>query len=448
MPMSAVRTTSAHGLVLLRQLVKKPANYGLARGGSLKTIVEFTAQHPYCVRDAEASAKRMIKECLEGSASGKSKARQIKHRIARQVFRAKEGLAWAEMDHRLGIKSGFWNVGRYCRLAKCLCVLSALQSYLNDRFPKVCNYSSIEATARLAGFCQQRQRGWKALQNHLDHCGVDWQAGVVAHLGRRHASRNGLGPPNAVRRDKQGNLWIVQYGKRSRINSVLASLFARLCGCPGAEICPSFLDYDLRNGRPCFVRPYIKARQVHGIDLFSKKQLINLIAHSRRRCSQTLCQAVTCRILGSNLPNKVIIDAFGNCIFVSDDRSFIINDPRATPGEQAARNAETCFASIPADLIEVSARIPGVLEDLVAFVTRVEEIPPLVYEGIVRNASLSEEHLCNLYDVDTRSAGATITIETLEGWIANLLARRWAVRKALVQQFGEVLGTIPTVLVR
>ena len=83
-----------------------------------------------------------------------------------------------------------------------------------------------------------------------------------------------------------------------------------------------------------------------------------------------------------------------------------------------------------------------------AFVTRVEEIPPLVYEGIVRNASLSEEHLCNLYDVDTRSAGATITIETLEGWIANLLARRWAVRKALVQQFGEVLGTIPTVLVR
>jgi hypothetical protein len=53
------------------------------------------------------------------------------------------------------------------------------------------------------------------------------------------------------------------------MNAVLASIFARLSGCPGTEICSSFLDYDPRNMRPCSVQPSIKAHPVPQFDSLS-----------------------------------------------------------------------------------------------------------------------------------------------------------------------------------
>jgi len=50
-------------------------------------------------------------------------------------------------------------------------------------------------------------------------------------------------------------------------------------------------------------------------------------------------------------------------------------------------------------------RIPEALEDLDAFVARVEAIPVLVYEGLVRNASFREDQLGGLSYLDTMDSG-------------------------------------------
>src|SRR5262249_4275749 len=62
--------------------------------------------------------------------------------------------------------------------------------------------------------------------------------------------------------DRDGNLRIINYRPEFLMNAVLASIFARLSGCPGTEVCSSFLDYDPRNMRHCSVQPYIKAHSV------------------------------------------------------------------------------------------------------------------------------------------------------------------------------------------
>jgi len=43
--------------------------------------------------------------------------------------------------------------------------------------------------------------------------------------------------------DRDGNLWIINYRPEFFMNAVLASIFARLSGCCGTEVCSSFLDY-------------------------------------------------------------------------------------------------------------------------------------------------------------------------------------------------------------
>lgn len=97
-------------------------------------------------------------------------------------------------------------------------------------------------------------------------------------------------------------------------------------------------------------------------------------------------------------------------------------------------------AAVSVDL-KATAEIPGVLEDLAAFVTRVEAIPALVYEGLVRNASFREDQLCSLYYMDTMGSRALGSVKALDRWIAQLLARKQTVRATLARRLREVFGS-------
>jgi hypothetical protein len=443
--MAASRSTSAAGLVLLNEVVKRPADYGLGhRHAFLKSILAFTIRYPHCVRHGEASATRKIKRCLGRSRHEQSDAAHIHRRIRRQLRQVEEGLAWIDLDLRLNVTSCFWNVGRYSRLARHVCVLAALCRYRRRHFSGA-TFKPVNAVAtRVARLTQLKERSWKAVQDHLSRCGLDWQAGVAAHLGERAelGSVATGGTEKVVRCDQDGNTWLVKYGPESLVNPVLASIFARLSGCPGAEICPSFLDFDPREKRPCSVQPYIRAKPVRPLDRRTKADLIHMIGGSRRRGSQMLCQAVSQWILEDIDGNQVIFDGFANVVFVDHDRSFFIDDHRVTTDFQAVLEARenTDVSAVPADLIKATARIPGVLEDLAAFVTRVEAIPALVYEGLVRNASFREDQLCSSYYLDTMGARALGSIKALDRWITHLLARKQTVRPTLARRLREVLG--------
>ncbi len=443
--MAASRSASTAGLVLLKEVVKRPADYGLGEGHApLKNILEFTKRHPRCVREGEASASRKIKRCLERSRHKESDAAHVQRRIRRQLRKVKEGLAWTDLDLRLNVTSRFWNVGRYSRLAWRVCVLAALCRYRRRHFSEAPLKPGNAVATRVARLTHLKQRSWKAVQDHLSRCGLDWQADVGPQLGDTAELGNAAtgGTEKVVRYDQDENTWLVKYSPESLVNPVLASIFARLSGCPGAEICPSFLDYDPREKRPCSVRPYIRAKPVRRLDHRNKADLIRLIDGSRRRGSQMLCQAVTQWILKDIDGNQVIIDGFANLVLVDHDRSFFIDDHQVTTDFQAALEAreKTDVSAVPADLIKATARIPGVLEDLAAFLTRVEAIPDMVYEGLVRNASFREDQLCSLYYIDTMGSRALGSLKALDRWIAHLLARKHTVRATLARRLREVLG--------
>jgi hypothetical protein len=155
-----------------------------------------------------------------------------------------------------------------------------------------------------------------------------------------------------------------------------------------------------------------------------------------------LCQAVAQWILENIDANQAVIDGFGNCVLIDHDRSFFINEHRVTTDWRAAWDArkQAGASTVPADLIEATAQIPGVLEDLAAFVARVEAIPASVYEGLVRNASFREAQLCSLFYLDAMAPQALDSIKALERWIAHLLARKATVGAALARRLREVLG--------
>jgi hypothetical protein len=443
--MAASQSASAAGLMLLKEVTKRPTDYGLDhRHAFLKDILAFTIRYPRCVRDSESSAGRKIKRCLERSRHAESDAAHIHRRIRRQLRQVKESLAWVDLDLRLNVTSCFWNVGRYSRLARHLCVLAALCRYRRRHFSKA-PFKPVNAVAtRVARLTQLKECSWKAVQDYLSRCGLDWQVRMATHLGDTVELGNAAegGTTKVVRCDQDGNPWVVKYSPESLMNPVMASIFARLCGCPGAEVCPSFLDYDPHRKQPCSVQPYIREKQVRRLDRRNKSDLIRLIGGSRRRGSQVLCQAVSQWILEDIDGNQVIIDGFANLVFVDHDRSFFIDDHRVTTGFQGAWEArkKTGISAVPADLINATARIPGVLEDLAAFVSRVEAIPALVYEGLVRNASFREDQLCGLYYLDTMSCRALGSIRAMEQWITHLLARKRTIRAVLAGRLREVLG--------
>jgi hypothetical protein len=81
------------------------------------------------------------------------------------------------------------------------------------------------------------------------------------------------------------------------------------------------------------------------------------------------------------------------------------------------------------------------LDDLAAFVARVEAIPRTVYAGLVRNASLREKQLCSLFHLNTMGFGALESVDVLERWTEHLLDRKSMVRAALARRLSAVLGT-------
>jgi hypothetical protein len=420
-------------------------DYGLDhRHESLKNVLEFAIRHPRCVCDGEASANRKIKRCLERSPHEKSDAARIQRRIQRHVRQVKRSLAWTDLDHRLSVTSCDWSVGRYSRLAQRLCVLAALSRDRRRRFSETPLKPANAVASRVTHLTQLKGRGWKAVQDYLGRRGLDWQAGVASHLGDTAKSWRTAagGTKKIVRRDQDGNTWLVKYSPESLVNPVLASIFARLCGCPGAEICPSFHDYDPRDRRPCSVQPYINAKPVRSFDRRSKVDLIRFIGGSRRRASQMLCQAVTQWILENIDGKQMIIDGFGNLVFIDQDRSFFIGDHQVRTDFPVALEArmKTGASVLSADLIKATVQIPGVMEDMAAFVSRVEAIPAPVYEGLVRSASFREDQLCCLYYLDTMGSGALGSVKALERWIAHLLARKRTVRATLARRLSEVLG--------
>ena len=433
---------SASGVMLLRAVAKRPAEYGLEyRYASLTNIVEFAVENPSFVADAETSAEGKIKRSLEHARPGRSEAELIERRIRGQLLKVKEGLAWTELDHQLRVKSRHWNVNRYGRLAKRLSVLAVLWRY--RRFPKVRPYAATAAAARLGQLWELKQRGWKVLRDHMDRNGLDWRARIAAHLEESDETpRAPGGTRKTVCRDQDGNTWMIKYDQESVINPVLASIFTRLSGCPAAEICPSFLDYDPRRRQPCSVQPYVRARPITRFDRLWTGKLVSLIGGDRRRASQMLCQAVAQWILENIDANQAVIDGFGNCVLIDHDRSFFINEHRATTDWRAAWDArkQVGASTVTADLIEATAQIPGVLEDLAAYVARVEAIPAGVYEGLVRNASFREDQLCSLFYLDAMAPYALGSVKALERWIAHLLARKATVRAALARRLREVLG--------
>ena len=450
--MGTSRSASPAGLMLLKGVAKRPIDYGLDYNHkSLKNILEFAIRHPSSVRDGEESARRKIKRCLERSRHQESDAAQIQRRIRRQLRQVKRGLTWTELDNQLNVPICDRHVSRYSRLAQRLCVLAAMCHYW-ERFSKAPLKPVYAVAARLARLTELKERGWKAVLDYLDRCGLDWQGGVAAQLSHNAESRSvsARGTKKVVRHDQDGNTWLVKHSAESIMNPVLASLFARLCGCPGAEICPSFLDYDPRDQQPCSVQPYIRAKPVRRFDCRFEAALVRLIGGSRRRASQMLCQAVVQWILENIDGKQVIIDGFGNMVFIDHDRSFFIDEHRVTTDFQTAleTRTKTDVSALPVDLIKAAARIPGALEDLAAFVARVEAIPASVYEGLVRNASFREDQLGSLAYLDTMDSAVVGSIKALESWIAHLLARKRTVRVTLARRLREVLGSTQRYLKR
>jgi hypothetical protein len=445
--MSDGRSDPASELMLLRQVVRRPLDYGLDyRHPCLTSVLEFSTRNPRCVRDSEASARQKIERCLEGSRSRPSDPPPIERQIRRQLLEVKQDLAWTELDHLLGIDSRYWNDDRYARLAKSLCVLAVLWRYQRQRFPQAQAYASSAAAARLAQLWQLRQRGWKALQDHLNRSELDWRAGITANLQETNLSFRGALEriDKTVCRDQDGNTWMIKYEPEGLMNPVLASIFTRLSGCPGAEVCPSFLDYDQRAKRPCSVQPYISARSLPRRITYASHRLSRLIDGDRRRASQILCQAVAQWILENIDGHQMIMDEFGNCVWVDQDRSFFVDDRHVTTNWRAAWEARSkaAISGVSAELIKATAQIPGVLQDLAAFVARVETIPAAAFEGLVRNASFREDQLCSLFYLDAMGSHALGSIQGLERWIAHLLARKATVRRALARRLQEVLGSV------
>jgi hypothetical protein len=434
-------------MMFLREVVRRPRDYGLDyRHPSLTNVLAFAVRNPCCIRDSQASARRKIERCLESSRSRRSPRRQIELRLRHQLRKVKQDLAWTELDHLLGVDRRYWNAERYARLAKGLCVLAALWRYWRRRFPHAPPYASRSAAFRVAQVWRSKQRGWKALRDHLERSELDWRAAITAQLKQRaqFVGRHQGRTSKRLRRDRDGNTWMVKYSLESVMNPVLASIFTRLSGCPGAEVCPSFLDYDRRARQPCSVQPYIRARELRRLTRISPHELSFVIDGDPRRASQMLCQAVAQWILENRDGHQVVLDEFGNCIWIDHDRSFFIENRHGRVNWQKtwARRANAPASAVSAELIEATARLPGVLEDLEAFIARVEAFPAAAYEGLVRNASFGGKQLCSLFYLDTMGSRALGSVEALEQWIAHLLARKATVRATLARRLNEVLGSV------
>jgi hypothetical protein len=441
--------------VPLEPVVEKPYDYGIFYGcESLRNVLQFVRDQPAGLEGARESALRKIHRCIARARKTSSHPVRLEYRIARQLQIVHRELAWLELDRRLEVRSRIWNRKRYTLLARELCVLATMHEYWRQRWPNAAGPANTPAGEKVRTLSRAMVAGWRSVRDYLELLGISWKIDIVSRLTESGRIAEGLRGESkkALYRDHHGGAWLIKYDDESILNPVLATIFSRLTGCPGAELCPVFLDYDPRSGQPCSVQPYLKAERIRRFAWCSRRDYSALFGGNRLRASQALCQAVHEWLLGNSDGYQVIMDARGNLIFIDQDRSFFLGgQPSATKRNSAGLSTTSYTASgvdhqddasaIRTPLIQATMAIRGVAEDLAEYISRVEAMPDAIYEGLARNATYRGNELCSLFSVDTSDPGASAFVSSLERWIEILLDRKRSVRESIAKRIRQVLGT-------
>jgi hypothetical protein len=449
------RWVECYDTVTLERLVENPYDYGIFYGcRSLRNVLHFVRDHPAAVAGARESALRTVQRRIAAAGSVSSHPVRLEYRIARQLQTVHRELAWAELDRRLGVRSRFWNQNRYTLLARELCVLATMHEYWRQRWPNAGPPANTPTGEKIRTLSRAMAAGWRSVRDYLELLGISWKIDIVSRLTESDRIAEGLRGESkkALYRDHHGGAWLIKYDDESILNPVLATIFSRLTGCPGGDLCPVLLDYDPRSGQACSVQPYLKAERIRRFAWCSRKDYSALFGGNRLRASQALCQAVHEWLLGNSDGYQVIMDAHGNLIFIDQDRSFFHGgQPSTTKRNSPARSTTSYTANgvdhqddasrIRTPLIQATMAIDGVGEDLAEYISRVEAMPDAIYEGLVRNASYRGNELCSLFHVDTSDPSALALVSSLERWIEILLDRKRSVRKRIVERLRQVVGT-------
>jgi hypothetical protein len=449
------RWVECYDTVTLERLVENPYDYGIFYGcRSLRNVLHFVRDHPTAVAGARESALRKVQRRIAAAGSVSSHPVRLEYRIARQLQTVHRELAWAELDRRLGVRSRIWNQKRYTLLARELCVLATMHEYWRQRWPNAGPPANTPTGEKVRTLSRAMAAGWRSVRDYLELLGISWKIDIVSRLTESDRIAEGLRGESkkALYCDHHGGAWLVKYDDESILNPVLATIFSRLTGCPGGDLCPVLLDYDPRSGQACSVQPYLKAERIRRFAWCSTKDYSALFGGTRLRASQALCQAVHEWLLGNSDGYQVIMDAHGNLIFIDQDRSFFHGgQPSTTKRNSRARSTTSYTANgvdhqddasrIRTSLIQATMAIDGVGEDLAEYISRVEAMPDAIYEGLARNASYRGNELCSLFHVDTSDPSALALVSSLERWIEILLDRKRSVRKRIVKRLRQVLGT-------
>jgi hypothetical protein len=431
--------------VALEPLVEKPHEYGIFYGcKSLRNVLQFVRDSPTSVDGARESALRKILRCIARAGKACSRPVRLEYRIARQLQIVHRELAWLELDRRLKVRSHLWNRKRYTLLARELCVLATMHEYWRKRWPDATGPANTTAGEKIRKLSRAMAAGWRSVRDHLELVGISWEIDVLSRLTERARIFEELRGESkkALYHDHHGNTWLVKYDDESILNPVLATIFSRLTACPGSELCPVFLDYDPRSSQPCSVQPYLKAERIRRFAWCSRRDYSALIGGSRRRASQALCQAVQEWLLGNCDGYQVIMDGYGNLVFIDQDRSFFHGGLSPTTSDtEIGIDHQNGASEIRRPLIQATMAIPGVADDLAEYISRVEAIPDAIYEGLARNASCYANQLCSLFYVDISHSSAMASLALMERWIESLVARKRSVRKSISWRLREVLRT-------
>jgi hypothetical protein len=449
------RWVECHDTVTLERLVENPYDYGIFYGcRSLRNVLHFVRDHPAAVAGARESALRKVQRCIAAAGSESSRPVRLEYRIARQLQTVHRELAWSELDRRLGVRSRIWNRKRYTLLARELCVLATMHEYWRQWWPNAGGPASTAVGEKIRTLSRAMAAGWRSVRDYLELLGISWKIDIVSRLTESDRIAEGLRGESkkALYRDHHGGAWLIKYDDESILNPVLATIFSRLTGCPGGDLCPVLLDYDPRSGQACSVQPYLKAERIRRFAWCSRNDYSALFGGNRLRASQALCQAVHEWLLGNSDGYQVIMDAHGNLIFIDQDRSFFHGGQPSTTKRNSRARSPTSYTAIGVDhqddapgirtpLIQATMAIHGVAEDLAEYISRVEAMPDAIYEGLARNASYRGNELCSLFHVDTSDPSALAFVSSLESWIDILLDRKRSVRKRIVKRLRQVLGT-------
>jgi hypothetical protein len=440
--------------VTLEPLVENPYDYGIFYGRqSLRNVLQFVRDHPVDVADARESALRKIHRCIARASNAYSHPIRLEYRIARQLQTVHRELTWAELDRRLKVRSRLWNKKRYTLLARELCVLATMHEYWWQRWPDASRPANSPASEKIRTLSRSMAASWRSVRDYLELLGISWKIDVASRLtgGGRIVEELRGQSKKAVYRDHGGVAWLIKYDEESILNPVLASIFARLTGCPGGDLCPVFLDYDRTSSQACSVQPYLKAERIRRFPWCSRQDYSALIGGSRLRASQALCQAVQEWLLGNSDGYQAIVDSHGNIILIDQDRSFFRGQRRRTDRSSRVRvttsntangvDEQDDASAIRRQLIQATMAVPGVAEDLAEYISRVEAMPDAIYEGLARNASYCANQLCSLFYVDISDSSATESLTVMERWIERLTARKRSLRKSIAQRLREVLRT-------